>query len=159
MLTDPDRGASVATSRRDWVRRHPWGAAFLFGLVLFLGLAALRILILDQQPGSAVARAGVLAAVFAALSGFIQSYEQRRLADPSNSWFRLLLTMATFIVVVLWRFPYTGEDEQPPHFYNVFGQEISTHDEQVAILTAFAAGAFVWFFVGFLIRRRNRGHS
>lgn len=149
----------MRASPRDWVTRNPWRAALFFGVILFLGLAALRILILDQDPGSAVARASVVAALFAALSGFIQSYEERRRADPSNSWLRLLLSVGTFVLVVLWRFPYTGEDEEPPHFFNVFGQEISTHDERIAILSAFAAGVLVWFVIGLIPRGKGEDDS
>ena len=148
MTTDGLETLSRA-SRRDFARAHPWLGALLFGFILFLALVVLRIFILQQETGSAIARAGVIAVLFATLSGFVQSYENRRRADPSNSWVRLLLTAATFILVVLWLFPYTGEDEQPPHFFNVFGQEISNHDEPVAVLWGLGAGFIVWFSVGY----------
>ena len=134
----------------EWRKAHPWLAGAVFGGVLFLGLTALRIIALGQDPGTAVARSGVVSLAAAVLAGFVQSYEERRRADPSNSWLRLLLTAATFILVVLWLFPYTGEDEQPPHFFNVFGQEISNHDEPVALLWGLGAGFLVWFSVGYL---------
>lgn len=77
------------------------------------------------------------------------------LPKSASRWVRLFVTVATFILTVLWRFPYTGEDEQPPHFFNVFGQEISNHDERVAILWGLAAAFVVWVVVGYLLGPRN----
>lgn len=122
---------------------HPWLAALASGVIVFLVQLVFRIYVLDQDESSALARSGVFAIGFAIVSGAVQSYKNRRAAGPVDT-VRILLTGATFVVVLLYCFPYYGFDTDPPHHFNVFNQEIANDKGSVAFALASMSGAIVW---------------
>ena len=70
-----------------------------------------------------------------------------------NRTARIFLSVVSFVLVLLWRFPYYGNDSQPPETFNVFNQQISNESQFVALASAFLAALFVWFVTGFFKKR------
>lgn len=67
---------------------------------------------------------------------------------------RISLTAVTFVLVLLYCFPFYGEDSDPPHYYNVFNQEIWSDSQWFALGLAPISAAVVWFASGAATRRR-----
>lgn len=132
---------------KEWGRQHPWLAALVSGFILFLVQLVFRIYVLDQDESSALARSGVFAILFSIASGAAQSYQNRRTKGPVDN-LRIFFTGVTFVLVLLYCFPYYGLDSDPPHYFNVFNQEIANHNALVAVVLAAISAGIVWFAFG-----------